>query len=599
MRRDRALPRWAALLSLIIPAGCHNLARVTDQDVADAIAVRQRAALNYDRPAPLPPPEEIRAPRQAYHYVPQPTTIEPPPEFEAAAPTSMPAEAETGSLVDGVRVPGILHEMPERPPAKFRDQVFTLTDALAYAQQHRRELETAKEDLYLATLALTLERHLWTPQFAGNLRTIYGNFGEQENFNQAMRFVADLNMSQRLPYGGRFVAAAISTLIRDVRQSITASEGSEINLGLEVPLLRGAGHVAREDLIQLERELTYAVRTYEEFRRAQVVRIAQVYFDLLRQKQEVFDAENSLRNAIEDSERAIEIEKLRDGNPLDTARAQQRVLSEENRLAQSREAFRLATDNFKLLIGMPVEEGIGLDDLEDIEAIERQIASGDYPALREPPAVSDLNRAIAVALTRRLDLLNSADRIEDAKRGVDIARNALLPDLNWNSTLDFVTDPAHYQLANFGFDRANWRSEVVLSMDDRFREKNRYRASLIDVRRAERAHTDFEEEVRVDVRRAVNQIGLQNRLVEIQQKNVAVAAARREYAQIRWEDGTIGNRDKVEAEDEYVSALNDLNRAKTARWAALLEFRLSTGTLHVDETGAQAADSTLDGRAGG
>ena len=74
---------------------------------------------------------------------------------------------------------------------------------------------------------------------------MYGNFGEVTDFDQAMRFVSDLSVSQRLPYGGNFTAQMISTLVRDVKQSITAEEGSQIALTADIPFLRNAGHIAR------------------------------------------------------------------------------------------------------------------------------------------------------------------------------------------------------------------------------------------------------------------------------------------------------------------------------------------------------------------
>ena len=48
----------------------------------------------------------------------------------------------------------------------------------------------------------------------------------------------------------------------------------------------------------------------------------------------------------------------------------------------------------------------------------------------------------------------------------------------------------------------------------------------------------------------------------------------------------------MEAEDEHIRALNGLNQAKTSRWTALLNFRLATGTLRVDEAGGQHDDPT-------
>ena len=43
----------------------------------------------------------------------------------------------------------------------------------------------------------------------------------------------------------------------------------------------------------------------------------------------------------------------------------------------------------------------------------------------------------------------------------------------------------------------------------------------------------------------------------------------------------------------HVRVLNRLNEAKTSRWNALLEFRLATETLRIDENGAQHDDTAL------
>jgi outer membrane protein TolC len=601
--------------------GCRQLGRATDREVAAAIATRQAEVLSYSRPVPLGDADEpLPTPgRQAYAYAPNPVTTEVPGGFEplpesASRPATLPttAPAMTASSAPATAPSTGPTTMPSTAPAtapstgpaaigtegelklpRYRDKVFTLTDALAYAQQHRREYQTAKEDLYLVTLALTLERHLWTPIFAADLRTVYGNYGEITNFDQAMRFVADLSVSQRLPYGGNFTAAMISTLIRDVENNITASEGSQIQLGLSVPFLRGAGHVAREDLIQLERDLTYAVRDFERFRRRQLVVVAQAYFDLLRVKQQVLDSEKTLDGYRRDFEGAKAFEELEIGTRLDTQRAQQAMLSAENVLEDQREAFRAATDQFKLLIGMPVSEPMGMGDLEDIESIEQQVEAGRYPLLQRSPAMEDEERTIDVAVQYRLDLLNRRDQIDDAKRGVAVARNGLLPDLDWSSTLTFDTDPEHYKLGAFEVARADWRSELILSLPlERKAERNRYRASLIDVRRAQRAYQDQLERIRADVRGAVNRIRLEETSLEIQRRNLEVSDSRLEFAQIRYDEGLASIRELIEAKDEWTAARNRLNLAKTSRWNALLDFRLATGTLRVDKDGTQHPPKT-------
>lgn len=586
--------RCAFLVLLVLAAGgpgCTQLVRTTDRDVAEAIAKRQQQALA--RALAVAPadadPLIPHTPRAAYATKPAAPAPEVPPEFE------LPAEAPEPRPHDP------LDETADAPPAvavepagpqRFRESLFTLTDALGYAQQHQRAYLSAREDLYLSALALTLERHLWTPQFAAEMRTVYGNFGEITNFDQAMRFVADLSAAQRLPFGGEFTAGVVSTLIRDVKKSITAVEGSTAQFAVNVPLLRGAGHVAREDLIQLERDLTYAVREFERFRRRQLVEVARSYFDLLRSKQAVLDGEISLRNAADDLRRVLALSHADQATLLDVGRAEQRMLSERNRLAQIREAFRADVDQFKILIGMPIAERIGLDDLETIESIERQIEAGVYPLLRTPLAAGDVALAVQTAEQHRLDLENLRSQMDDARRGVAVARNALLPDLNFQGSLTYDTDPERFRITAFESARATWRSEVILAMNDRFRERSRFRASLIDVRRAQRFYDEQIERVRAEVYSAVNQIRLQEELVEIQFRNLEVADKQREFAEIQFEEGLIDNRDKVEADDAYVQAQNALNFAKTARWTALLTLRLVTDTLRIDESGAQMDDET-------
>jgi outer membrane protein TolC len=585
----------STLIAGLLAAGCTAVDRQTDLQVRALIQARQQAALGEQTPIePLSPGDFPPVSDEARAPVPEPATPAVPECFETvdeprAPETRSPLVPPAPEDPDVVGPPAEALYAQIITPSSSTIDVVTLTDAWAYAQRHRREYQTAKEDLYLAALALTLERHLWTPIFASNLRTVYGNFGEAQDFDQAMRFVADLAVTQRLPYGGEFTAQAISTLIRDVGKTITAREQSEIELGVNIPLLRNGGpHVAREQLIQLERELTYSVRTFERFRRQQLVTVARSYFSLLRVKQRVIDSEASYQRAQSDYARAREVEDTLTGNPLDTLRAEQRMLSAENALENAREDFRSAADDFKLVIGMPIDAPLGMDDLPDIETIEEAILAGRYPLLQRVDAVTRQERAVTIALQRRLDLRTRQDRIDDGHRGVAISRNALLPDLDWSGTLTFDTDPAHYNLGAFNVDRANWRTELLLSLPlERTAERNQLRRAMIDVRRAQRNWQDLSERIRADVRSAVNQIRLQEINLRIQRRNYEVASRRATYAAIKFEQGELSNRDKVEAETELLNAQNALNQAKTARWSALLQFRLETETLLVDEAGQQ------------
>src|SRR5207253_9955531 len=131
--------------------------------------------------------------------------------------------------------------------------ILTLSAALGYAFAHSREFQRAKEDLYLAALALTLERHLWTPQFTGNVSSQYANCGQIRDFDHAMAAVAQVGVEQRLPLGGSVTAKVMDNLMRDLTHHITTGETGQAVLSANIPLLRGAGLVAQESRFQAER----------------------------------------------------------------------------------------------------------------------------------------------------------------------------------------------------------------------------------------------------------------------------------------------------------------------------------------------------------
>lgn len=565
--------RLAALM--LLAAGCRGLLTQTDRDVEAQISRTQRSALGRETPLRLGPASRPSLSDDAYRSSPGQREDAPPPGF--ASPASRPA---TGGPVSASVPAGVASSPATQPGAPW----LTLASALEFAQRNRREYQTEKENLYVAALDLTLEQHLWTPIFSADLRTVYGNYGEAQNFDQAMRFVADLGVTQRLPYGGEFSARMLSNLVRDVKKSITAEEGGQTTLGLEIPFLRNAGHVAREELLQLQRSLVYAVRVFERFRRRQLVEVSSAYFALLSAKQRVLDTQESVERLRDDYERARSLEAMQLGTNVETQRAETTLLSAEDRLERERERFRAQTDQFKLLIGMSIDVPISLANLQSIDEIEAEIEAARMPLLARPDGADDEFLAQQVALARRLDLKNLRDQIDDARRGTRNAENQLLPDLNLNTTASFDTDPLHYRVTDYEFNRVFWRSELVLSLPvDRFRERNAYRRAMLDVRRAERVALAAQESIRAEVRAAVNDIRLADKTLLINRRAVEVADNRRELTRLLWEDGKIENRDKLEAESEWTSARNQLNDAKTALWVAVLELRLATETLTVEE----------------
>ena len=422
----------------------------------------------------------------------------------------------------------------------------------------------------MQALGLTLERHLWTPRFVSNLRASYTEFPKDSDPDRALQATADVAMTQRLPYGGQVVAQWIGTMVRDLENHVTNSESGTTIISANIPLLRGGGRVAYESRYQGERNLIYAVRSYERFRRRFLTQVAGEYFSLLSTKGSIRNSianRQSSRDNWERSQGLADAERLLQ---LNADRANNSFLTAQNSVAVAREDYESALDEFKILIGMPTTNAIDVLE-EGLDLTE--------------PSVTEA-KAIETATRLRLDLLNTRDRVDDVRRGVEIARNNLLPDLDLSGSVSYGTNPDHLSAFHFREDDETWDLGVDLEIPlDRKAERNAYRASIIGIRRAARDYDLALDRMRLAVRRTQRQIDRSKFSMEIQLQNIRSNEVRREQAQIRFDRGEISNQDIVDADDDLLRARNDYDRDVSDFRRAILAFRLATGTLRVGEDG--------------
>jgi outer membrane protein TolC len=542
-------------------AGCQLFVDDADRQVYKLIEQRERQATGLTPDSKIDKeyvPQPV--PKSAYKHVPSATQSAIPPAMEAKSPPSTePLEAPTSQAV---LAPA------SRPGPVTR---LNLRAALAFAFANSRDFQSAKEDLYLSALALTLERHLWGPIFLANLKMDYANYGEVRHFDHAMAAVANAAVQQRLPYGGQVTATVINTLMRDLGRQITSKESGQAIIDANLPLLRGAGTVAQEPLYQAERNLVYATRSFEFFRQVYAVRVAVAYFELIRLKQRIINARSSYASFYGDSDRSTALFKAGRVIELEAQRAQQSLLTSWNQVVDSEEQYRLALDAFKILIGMTTTEPL------DVRADEE--ADLAVPKMEE-------NVAIQIALENRLDLINYRDAIDDAHRRVNVAQNALLPDLNLRTNITWDTNPLKLDQFDYNSDRTTWRAGMDLSVPiDRVKERNDYRAALIDVRRAQRQYELSADNVRLQVRQAKRDIDLALTSLSIQQQSIELARRQREAADFRFQRGLISNREVVDAENNLLSARDAVAAAQSRLRQAILAFYRDTGMIRADDAG--------------
>jgi outer membrane protein TolC len=472
---------------------------------------------------------------------------------------------------------GLLEGTDNLPPGTIQ---MTLPESLRLAQLGGRELLSAQEEYILSAIALLRERHLWGPRFFNDTRGVLAGRGDDGDFTHAASIVNTLRATQRLPSGGQIEAAWIWSATEQLRETAGGryTQSSRLALSGQIPLLRGAGDIAREDLIQAERNLVYAAREFERFRRENLVRISEEYFALLRTRSQIANQSTQLRNLQENATRTRALVAAGRLEAFETGIADSEVLSAENALASLREQFVLLLSRFKIRLGLSPDAPV--------------VIATDEIALPEPAIA--LEEATRLALELRLDYQNQLDRVDDQRRAVANARTQLLPDLNASGEVGVPTDPDERVggLSPSGED-LDYEAAITLSLPlDRERERLAWRGEMIRLRQAERNLEDARDRIVVSVRSALRAVELARFQLQLAEEQVRINERRRE-GQLLQRD-LITTQVLLDTEAAVLRARDSRANAVAELRAAVLEYLLESGQLRVARDGTLLAPSGMD-----
>lgn len=553
----------AALLGLIACAGCNAGLGDIDRQVNKTIEARS-AALGRDTVSPVLQYQKTDGQPEADQYDEDPATVNPDADQLEFTPANEARDVTARLNEFAAQAAGA-----DAPPGDILD--LDLEDIFQIAHQTAREYITAEESYMLAAIRLLIERHQWGPRLFNDTTVQLTGFGEDGNYQHALDIINNLRVTQRLPYGGSVEAAWIVRATDQLRESATTGyrSSSELVLSGEIPLLRGAGQVAREELIQAERDLVYAARTFERFRRELLVSIARDYFNLLNLQARIANQERQIMSLGEVEEAtAAKVEAGREPEFRLNIVTNQRLQSEAS-LANQRETYILAVDRFKVRLGLPVDQPVVILPFD----------------LTVPEPDVSLDVAATRALSYRLDLQNSRDRVADARRRLDNARNDTLADLDLFGEVNVPTDPSDLTGGlSIDGEQLDYRAGFRLGLPlDRKIERLNVRQADIQFQRTQRDYDERRDNVTVQVRSDVRSIDLARFQLELAERQVEINRRRQEEQFIKADE--VDAQSFVDTENDLLQSENDRDAAITDLRNAVLDYLLSSGQLRVQPGG--------------
>jgi outer membrane protein TolC len=574
----------AATFAPFLGCGTDHYRRQADADVYRILEQTKPKTLGYDPETTIASEAAPKVTKEALNREPETAIAPPPPSpiepvIEEAVPygplgpqnkfAGLPEPMDAGKVLEKTLqdLRGESTPLLYGPPAPRRPvNRFDLFRSLKYAVRHSRAYEDQLEELYLSALDVTLERHLLSPRpfVNGDVKIAGGQF--ESDYNTALTATASAGVRQKLPYGGEIVAQTLVQFVNAVSDSAQSGENASLVLSGSLPLLRGAGMINLEGLISSERQLVYAVRTFEDYRRTFGVSIASQYYSLLARQRSVENRRQSLRDRQRLLEQQHALFSAGRVSFLGVQQSEQTILQAQSSLLSAEQSYLDTVDDFKILIGMPMNEELEVVPTDTLLTV---------PDLEK-------NDAVQTARVYRLDLQTARDKVDDAKRQVANANNGLLPDLNLTGETrvgNLTAAPAR----DLDSRTMTYTAGVTLDLPvDRVAERNAYRRALISFQKATRGLDEADDRLTADVRSAIRAIRSAQSQQAIALQAIHAAEQQIEYAYELLKIGKSAARDIVDAQNDLLSAQDDYEQAHVSLQVQVLQFLRVTGTLRVD-----------------
>jgi outer membrane protein TolC len=443
--------------------------------------------------------------------------------------------------------------------------VLSLADAIRTATKNNRTYKNELEAIQLSALALSTQRRNFGPIVSNTISYVYADAAAAAGTGTTG---ASVGVSKIVPTGGT-ASVTTSGSHADTFGSGPGTFSHDVTVSFSQPLLRGFGReVAYESLTQAQRNVLYALRDFELFRQDFYIDVVRRYYSIFRQKQVVENSQRSYDQFKFLRRRSEALFKSGKVTAIDKFRAVQSELVASNELITEQEQLASLLDEFRVFLNLPRTVSI------DVESIKPTARSADI----------NLVSAVNAALHNRLDLKTDVQRLEDAERGVRIAKNGLLPDLDltasWSvdGTRTGGSAPPYMGSHSVGV-------ELTLPFD-KVADRNAYKSSLIRHQRRKRALDLSRDSIRVEVRNTYRRLRRLANSVRIQTANVEIAKKRVENATLRFKAGELGNRDVVEAQAAELASRNRLISAILDYEVTRLQLKRDIGILLITKEGS-------------
>lgn len=338
---------------------------------------------------------------------------------------------------------------------------------------------------------------------------------------------------------------------------------SGLGVSLNMPLLRGLGEQPTLDNIySSEFSLAASKRSY--FTRkvdAVIDTVSQVYN--LHRDQEL---ENLYREQVALLKHHLLTSRIKEKTGLisimDVYRAELRIKDVEENISSANERVKDTANRLKDILAIPMEQNIQI------------LAPMDYTLIK-----IDLNDAIAIALENRVEIVQAAADVQEAKRKEMLAGHNTLPQLNLITKYKRLGSSENFD-DSFSLEEDFFSVELSSNTDfARTSEKAAWSRSQLTLKRKQLDYKTTIENISREVRTVLNSLEKTAERIALRKDQVNKASGKRELAHVKFKYGEANNFDLIEAQTQLQEAEVNFISEKIKYIIETYRLRAKLGTL--------------------
>lgn len=338
---------------------------------------------------------------------------------------------------------------------------------------------------------------------------------------------------------------------------------ASIGFSIAVPLLRGLGEdVVKDNVYINEFSVATSLRNIHRQRVNVMLETISGVYSYTREQQLI----NLYKEQIDRLKRHLRHVRIKEkiglARSMDVYRVEIRIKEVEDSLNLTQESAENIIDQLKTTLALPLGYSLSVQ------------APLEYSLIS-----LELNKAVDIALTKRIEIKQGKADISEAERREKVARLNIRPELNLEAT--YVRRGRFSEVEQLSdFDEDVFRVGLMSNTDfERSSEKAIWAQSKITVSRGRLQYEIIKDTITRELRTVLNLLEKSEKRIELRREQIEQAKGKQRLAQVKFQHGEADNFDLIESQAQYQRAQVNLVSDEIQYIIGGYRLRAAMGTL--------------------